>query len=571
MPLALRYFSNLCFWAIVVAAPMLRAQNYDEYDCRVGRSDVAFIDVFEQLANGLEYNEDGVVVPAQGKRLQLTADTKIAFFHYVASVRPTVTLKTRNRCTSCNGSGGTRRRLDRSFGDYNLGNIVEGVKCESCNGNGFSVGYVSCVVTFRGELPTLAESPRAKEMKRKLYLAQEGDAQAQYEVGLFYRLGKGFKRDLNLAREWLTKSAIQGESRAIPELAELYCDPSSSYYDRAFGLSLFYATGNNNLNSYKKKGLSRALSEVTPATKLEALRECLDEMEAIVLGPRIKEVLNHKKEIASVLDPESARKSFPLVKNNILPDPKDSQAVLKTGISKYFGLGYAKADKDEGMRLIEDAASKSNSFAFTIIALHFDAGVFYQQSDSTAWSYYYVARKLGYNDDYCVGRANSLEYSDIGSDWAGYPEMVFQYFKSGKLDSAFIRRSQDLSICRFLPKRNATPVSLTAPLVNTISSSPISSAQGIEFAKSIIRSKYNQAEFFDGESFSCQKYSDANSIYYYTVAGVVTKSNGNGVSIPSTFLVSFKIANSTEAPSLLYCMVFGTREGSIHVQTSATQ
>lgn len=571
MWLILRNLRNLCFAAIVVTTASLRAEYYDEYDCRVGRSDVAFIDVFEQLATGLEYNEDGVIVPAQGKRLQLTADTKIAFFHHVAATRPTVSIKKLTRCSSCNGAGGTRRRLDSSFGDYNLGNIVEGVKCSTCNGHGFSVGYVSLVVTYTGNLPPLAESPRAKEMKRKLYLAQEGDAQAQYEVGLYYRLGNGFNRDLNLAREWLTKSAMQGEFRAIPELAELYCDPSSSYYDRAFGLSLFYAAGKDNLRNYKKRGLSRVLGTITPTIKLEAFRDCLDEMEAMVLGPRIKQGLSIKEEITSVLDPESARKSFPVVKNNVLPDPKDSLGMLKNGISKYFGLGYAKANKDEGMRLIENSASKSNPFAFTIIALHLDAGVFYQQSDSTAWSYYYIARKLGYNDDYCIGRIDSLEHSDIGSDWAGYPEIIFQYLKSGKLDSTFIRRSQDLSICRFLPKTNTNPVSSTTPQINTNNNFPLSSSQGIEFAKSTILSKYNQAQFFNEQSFSCQKYLDADNIYYYTVAGVVTRSGGNGLSIPSTFLVSFKVTNSSEAPSLLYCSVFGTWEGRIPIPRSTTQ
>jgi TPR repeat protein len=354
-------------------------------------------------------------------------------------------------------------------------------------------------------------------LKRKLYQAQEGDAQAQYEVGLLYRLGKGFKRDLDLAREWLTKSAIQGESRAIPELAELYCEPSSSFYDRGFGLSLFYAAGNGNVHNFKKKGLRLTRSEETRTVKLQALRDCLDEMEAMVLGPRIKEALNTKEGILSVLNPESARKSFPVVKNNILPDSKDSLTLLKTGISKYFGLGYTKADKDEGMRLIEIAASQSNPFALTIIALHFDAGVFYQESDSTAWAYYYIAKKLGYSDEYCIARIDALEHSDVGTDWAGYPEILFQYLKSGKLDSAFIRRSQDLSICRFLPKRNTTPVTSNASPNVTNNNFPISSSQGIEFAKSIIRNKYSQAEFLDEQRFSCQKYSDSNGIFYYNV------------------------------------------------------
>jgi hypothetical protein len=295
-------------------------------------------------------------------------------------------------------------------------------------------------------------------------------------------------------------------------------------------------------------------------------------MEATVLGPRIKEALNTKEGILSVLNPESARKSFPAVKNNILPNPKDSLTVLKTGISKYFGLGYAKADKDEGMRLIEIAASQSNPFALTIIALHFDAGVFYQESDSTAWAYYYIAKKLGYSDEYCIARIDALEHSDVGTDWAGYPEILFQYLKSGKLDSAFIRRSQDLSICKFLPTRNNTPANSNVSPNGTNNNFPISSSQGIEFAKSIIRNKYSQAEFLDEHRFSCQKYSDNNGIFYYTVAGVVTRvATPSGLSLPSTFSVSFKVTSPTDAPLLLYCSVFETREGSVPVQISGTR
>jgi hypothetical protein len=235
-------------------------------------------------------------------------------------------------------------------------------------------------------------------------------------------------------------------------------------------------------------------------------------------------------------------------------------------------LGYAKADKDEGMRLIEIAASQSNPFALTIIALHFDSGVFYQESDSTAWAYYYIAKKLGYSDEYCIARIDALEHSDVGTDWAGYPEILFQYLKSGKLDSAFIRRSQDLSICRFLPTRNNTPANSNVSPNGTNNNFPISSSQGIEFAKSIIRNKYSQAEFLDEHRFSCQKYSDNNGIFYYTVAGVVTRvATPSGLSLPSTFSVSFKVTSPTDAPLLLYCSVFETREGSVPVQISGTR
>jgi TPR repeat protein len=560
----------LFFWGVCTVSVVLKAQNYDEYDCRVGRSDISFIDVFEQLAQGLDYTEDGVIVSVEGKRLQLSPATKIAFFHYVARNHPTVMAKKLTRCSSCNGKGGTNRHNEFSPNGLSLGTIVEGVKCSSCNGSGFFVDYVRLTVIYSGELPPLEESPRSKEYRRKLYQAQDGDAQAQYEVGILYRTGKGFKRDLNLARDWLTKSAIQGESRAIPELAELYCDQSFPCYDRAFGLSLFYASGKTNLHDLKKNPASGVLREVTGASKLAALQDYLDEMQAMVLGPRIKQGLNSKEEISKLLDPESARKSFAAVKDEILPDGKDSGIFITKGICKYFGLGYSQPSKDEGLNLIEVAASKSNPQALMMIALHFDAGVFYAQSDSTAWSYYYAAKKMGYSDEYCTARIDSLEHSDVGVDWSGYPEIVFQYLKSGKLDSTFIRRSHDLSICRFLLRANQALVTSSTSNHNSNVNFPISDTQGIEFAKNLIKNKYNQSEFFNQDGFLCKKNIGTDNIFYYTITGVVTKLNRIGLPVPSTFIVLFKVSSSTDSPTLVYCSTFGSTEGSMNIQTLIT-
>jgi len=565
-----KHLCFFCFWAICAQSMALRAQSYDEYDCRVGRSDISFIDVFEQLAQGLDYSVEGVIVSVDGKRLQLTPATKIAFFHYVARNHPTVTVKKLTRCSSCNGKGGTNRHNEFSPNGLSLGTIVEGVKCSSCNGSGFFVDYVRLTVTYSGELPPLEESPRSKEYRRKLYQAQDGDAQAQYEVGVLYRTGKGFKRDLNLARDWLTKSAIQGESRAIPELAELYCDQSFASYNRAFGLSLFYASGKTNLRGLKKNAASRVLGEVTAASKLAALQDYLDEMQAMVLGPIIKQGLNSKEEISKLLDPESVCKSFAAVKDEILPDGKDSGILLTKGICKYFGFGYSHPSKDEGLKLVEAAASKSNPQALMMIALHFDAGVFYSQSDSTAWSYYYAAKKIGYSDEYCIARIDSLEHSDVGVDWSGYPEIVFQYLKSGKLDSTFIRRSHDLSICRFLPRANQALVTSSASNNNSNVNFPISDTQGIEFAKNIIKNKYNQAQFFNQDGFSCKKIIGADNFFYYTVAGVVIKLNRIGLPVPSTFIVSFKVSSSTDSPTLVYYSAFGFTEGSMNTQNLIT-
>ena len=50
----------------------------------------------------------------------------------------------------------------------------------------------------------------ADEFKVNLRKAQQGDAAAQYNVGLMYEKGQGVLQDNSLAAEWYTKSAKQG-------------------------------------------------------------------------------------------------------------------------------------------------------------------------------------------------------------------------------------------------------------------------------------------------------------------------------------------------------------------------
>jgi TPR repeat protein len=53
-------------------------------------------------------------------------------------------------------------------------------------------------------------------------LAKNGDAEAQYNVGLMYAQGKGAKQDLQKAMVWYEKSAKQGYGPAQYNLGEIY-------------------------------------------------------------------------------------------------------------------------------------------------------------------------------------------------------------------------------------------------------------------------------------------------------------------------------------------------------------
>jgi|CXWL01.1.fsa_nt_gi TPR repeat protein len=53
-------------------------------------------------------------------------------------------------------------------------------------------------------------------------LAEQGDALAQYNLGVLYRKGRGVPQDDVQARQWFAKSAAQGQAKAQFNLGTLY-------------------------------------------------------------------------------------------------------------------------------------------------------------------------------------------------------------------------------------------------------------------------------------------------------------------------------------------------------------
>lgn len=52
--------------------------------------------------------------------------------------------------------------------------------------------------------------------------AQQGDADAQFNLGIFYKQGISVEADINEAFDWIYKAAQQGHAQAQAELAEMY-------------------------------------------------------------------------------------------------------------------------------------------------------------------------------------------------------------------------------------------------------------------------------------------------------------------------------------------------------------
>ena len=65
----------------------------------------------------------------------------------------------------------------------------------------------------------------ARVLKSHQELADQGDRYGEYRMGLRYRDGDGVPKDLDKAREWLQKSADQGDTDAATELAKLSPKP----------------------------------------------------------------------------------------------------------------------------------------------------------------------------------------------------------------------------------------------------------------------------------------------------------------------------------------------------------
>lgn len=67
------------------------------------------------------------------------------------------------------------------------------------------------------EDPTTLQDIAALEQK-----ANQGEEDAQYELGMLYKNGSGVQKDYMKAIEWLTKAADQGEDIAQKNLGEMY-------------------------------------------------------------------------------------------------------------------------------------------------------------------------------------------------------------------------------------------------------------------------------------------------------------------------------------------------------------
>ena len=75
-------------------------------------------------------------------------------------------------------------------------------------------------------------------------LAEQGDALAQYQVGMLYHKGRGVPQDDRQARKWYAKAAAQGQPKAQFSLGTLYFNGEGGSKDYQQALRWFRLAAN---------------------------------------------------------------------------------------------------------------------------------------------------------------------------------------------------------------------------------------------------------------------------------------------------------------------------------------
>jgi hypothetical protein len=524
----------------------------EEYDCRTGQpSGVSFEYVFGKIGDGLDYAETGEIIRSPGKKLTLNAQTRVAFFHYVARENPTIRDVPMNVvCSSCSGKGG-RRYVQRNEKDIlDLGYTVD-EKCGTCSGKGSSMRYVTLTVTYSGQLPKMPDSPLVLDFKTKIGQANEGISSAQLDVAARFLSGRGTEKSVESAREWFAKAAIQGERAALAALAELYMDPANKgLHDYAFGLALS-AVADPSVAPQETPDYTSFTDIVNVSATAElALDRRLKLLEAGFLAPMIAKGLSGKDKAKAekVLSPKALRQGFS-PQGSVVSAPADKRGLFLRGVMRYLGLGYPAADQQEALRSIEASACMAEPEAWLFIAMHFDAAKEYPGSKPTAWAFYTVAKNLGSKDPFCIARLNQLSEDEVSVDWAGSSDPIIASLRQGRITPTIIQGLADLSLYRSIPMASGS----AAPFDNAATQEkPLAKAKVIAHAQSLLRAKLKVTDVSSEGECAFRKCWDDGSVRFYSVYGLVTFTNASSVRETAPFTVCFKITDVSAAPIILY-------------------
>jgi hypothetical protein len=97
----------------------------------------------------------------------------------------------------------------------------------------------SSLAALADGLEALKKGDYATAAKELRPLAERGNAEAQYRIGLMYEFGKGFSVDKTRAISWIGKAAAQGHMLAEQELGVIYATGDGAPQDNAQAVTWF--------------------------------------------------------------------------------------------------------------------------------------------------------------------------------------------------------------------------------------------------------------------------------------------------------------------------------------------
>lgn len=104
-------------------------------------------------------------------------------------------------------------------------------------------------------------------------LAEQGDALAQYHVGLLYHKGRGVPQDDVQARKWYGKAAAQGQAKAQFSLGTLYFNGEGGPKDYQQALRWFRLAADQNMAlAQTKLAIMHDYGEGVPKSKVQAYK-----------------------------------------------------------------------------------------------------------------------------------------------------------------------------------------------------------------------------------------------------------------------------------------------------------
>jgi TPR repeat protein len=126
--------------------------------------------------------------------------------------------------------------------------------------------------TLDDGLDALRRNDLARAVKELRPLADKGNAEAQYRVGLMYEFGKGYPQDMAKGIAWLTKGANQGHTGAQQELGYLYSSGEGVARDDAKAIAWFRKAAElGNATAQYNLGLMIAKGNGAPQSNEEAI------------------------------------------------------------------------------------------------------------------------------------------------------------------------------------------------------------------------------------------------------------------------------------------------------------